>query len=429
MSLFPMSRAHNRIGFDELVNAADELERKKQHRHELWLLSCYLEPEVVRDLVAELDKRIRLTDVYLAFDVSEYYRIGPRAVRKAMGALKSSCTQRSPGVYFDWRVLAARAKGKGMGGLVHAKGFAVLQRVDDIVSGGVLLIGSANLTRPGLSEGRNIELGYISKRLGDLRAFESAYDQLWSDYSVDIDSTALELDDAQFRYALLSSGVFLHKWSGGLRQLVGIKYQVANKEKWAQLPPELKEEGFELSDTLTRQPLPLKDLPQREVSADFARSFTIDTAIGRWCPREVWQLVAEQDAEQFVQAFNAATDLEKLNAMLPELKQRQDELIARELIRPVDKDHLDRWLERISALRANPDRLRRIHTGYEDFYLPYDPKRVAEIADLFESLEDSLRMRSSDNWVAKKLKACISSRDLSGLEVDDDARQLLDSFS
>ena len=159
MSVFSMSRAHDRIAFDELVNAAASIERNKLHRHELWLLSCYVEPEVVRQLIAELDQRIKLSEVYLAFDMSELYRIGPRKVRRAMGGLQSSCTQR--GVHFEWNVLAANGE-KGLRGLVHSKGVAVLQRIDGKISNGALLIGSANLTRPGWKEGSNIELGYLT---------------------------------------------------------------------------------------------------------------------------------------------------------------------------------------------------------------------------------------------------------------------------
>jgi len=405
---------------DWILGEAEDLEKRYQRRHELQILSCYVDLKAVQYFVRELASRVRLTDVYLAFDYSEVFRYGPRKINKELGALRQSCTKR--GIEFDCRFL------NNPSGLVHAKGYALLQRVDGDIADGALLLGSANLTAPGFILGGNVELGVMTRRLTQLRSFDAIFDVLWDDLGQEkIDDEVLARDRDLFNFALLSSGVFLHKWEGSLRQLVGIRYKIVNEEKWSQLPDDLKTEGFELSKTLTRHVLDLGNLPKRSLPGDFIRNFTIDTALGRWCPEIVWSKVALPESDLYWEAFKAATTDEILAEKVRAATVRQEQLICDGFIAPVDGDHLESWARRIKVLRDSQERLARLHTGYEAFSMPYDAQSKEEIEDLFESLELSLEARTHSNWAIRAAQACVTGKTLSPLRLDDEATALLQS--
>ncbi len=418
MKILPLSKQHGTAPRDWLLTEVEDLDKRQQRRHELWILSCYVDLKAVRSIIRDLSERVRLVEVYLAFDYSEVYRYGPRKLNRELGALRQSCTKQE--IDFDVRFLAAPS------GLVHAKGFAVLQRVDEEVVDGVLLLGSANLTLPGFMDGRNVELGALTRQVKQLRSFEQTFSALWDDLGAEkVDDAVLARDRDLFKFALLSSGVFLHKWDGNLRQLVGIRYRLVNEDKWAQLPEDLKAEGFELSKTLTRHVLKLDDLPKRSLPGEFIRNFTVDTSLGRWCPADAWAAVAGPESEAYWEAFKAATTDEVLAKLVGEASVRQEQLVRDGLIAPVDSDHLENWLRRIRSLRDSQERLARLHTGYEAFPMPFDAQCRKEIDDLFESLQLSLATRTHTNWVTRAVEASISSMCLDPLGLDEEARELL----
>lgn len=423
MNLLSLSKAHKKTPRQLLLDESEALEKPQQRRHELWLLSCYVDLKVAQAFIREVADRVRVTDVYLTFDYSEVYRLGPAKLKSALGALRQSCTKQE--IQLDIRFLAPEPS-SGITRLVHSKGYAIVQRVQDRIEGGVLLLGSANLTKPGFSDGENAELGYISRRISELRSFEKLYNQLWDDYGrEEISDKVLQQNDHLFRYALLSSGRFLHKWAGNLRQLVGIRYRIINPEKWAQLPKDLEAEGFELSNTLTRQPLALDHLPKRTLPGAFTRNFTIETAFGRWCPKVAWDEVADPSAEGFIEAFQAATTEEILDGVMKQAADRQQRLVADGLIAAVEHDHLERWRERVLYLREVPDRLARLYTGYEDFPMPLDAERKTEIDDLYDSLVDSIGLQANPTWTSVRVVQCIKERSCDSMRMDDQGRKLL----
>lgn len=418
MSKHRIGKQHWSSAKDWFLEESANLDKRYQRRHELRILSCYVDLKALQSFVGELSEVVRLTDVYLAFDYSEVYRYGPHRLKKDLGAIRQSCTKK--GIKIDFRFLANPS------GLVHAKGYALLQRVDGDIAGGALLLGSANLTAPGFMEGGNVELGAMTRQLAQLRSFEVIFDALWEGLGRDaIDDAVFARDKNLFNFALLSSGVFLHKWEGSLRQLVGIRYKIVNEEKWSQLPDDLQAEGFELSKTLTRQVLDLDDLPKRSLPGEFVRNFTIDTALGRWCPESAWAEVAGSESDAFWAAFKAASTDEILEDKMRLAAARQEQLIREGFIATVDGEHLESWARRIRTLRDSQERLARLHTGYEAFPMPYDAQSTSEIEDLYESFELSLETRTYSNWVIRAVQACIAGKTLAPLKLDEEAKALL----
>ena len=428
MSIHTLGTGQGASATSLLCGAVGELARPRQRRHELWVLTCYVNLEHLRGLVTDLSARVRITDVYLAFDMSEVFRLGQQEAGRQLGELSSWCRQQE--IYFEYKALSAPA-------LVHAKGYAVLQRVNDQVDEGVVLVTSANFTQAGFFNERNVELGYLSSLKRDLRRFEDAYNQLWENYGRSVEMSDLATSPELFPHALLSSGVFLHKWDGSLSQMVGMKYRLSEEAKLrSTLAQELADLGLEPGDTATQQVLPLDSMPGKAFPAKFIKNFTVETYCGRWCPREAWEEALRHVPEinDFAARFIASTTDEILDECVRKAERRQSDLVERQLIKPLPESFNENWRERLVALRANSSKLDRLFTGYEKFDLPYDATNQEDIHYLYESLLESVNLSRRRNVIMKKVLAADESRDLASLmlepaERDEIAKAMRDRFT
>lgn len=365
---------------------------------------------------------IRLTDVYLAFNFAEIFKAGPIDTEKKLNSIQNNLKDKN--IDFEWRTLASSK-------LVHSKGYALIQRSDDKISSGVILVTSANFTAPGF-KGDNIEIGYLSNKKIDAKNFEKAYDYLWDTLAADVRPAIFKQEKYLLKFALLSSGLFLHKWSGGLSQDVGINYKLTElaKEKGT-IAPELAAVGFETGDTFTRQVLQLGDLPQKEVPSTFIRRFTIETYWGRWCPSDAWNTLSEsfEGAKQFISQFQDATEDSVLSKTKDEALKIQTDLTNKSLIKPVKPDHLDNWVLRIQQLRTNDRRLKRFFTGYEAHELPYTIEQKSEINDLFDSIEEAIELSMATNIAKEKIVAVLANSDPVLVRLTDEERQIIRDMS
>lgn len=379
-----------------IAETARSLDRIRQRRHELWILTCYVEFDLVEVYVGYLLKDIRITDVYLAFNFSEIYKDGPNKTAERLKKITNSLEKK--GINFEWKALASSK-------LVHSKGYALIQRSHGTVSGGVVLTTSANYTVPGF-KGGNIEIGYLSTKKIDINDFEATYDYLWENLGRDIDSAVFKQEEYLLKFALLSSGLFLHKWSGSLSQQIGIRYELTPlaKERGA-IAPELAAVGFEAGDTFTRQVLNMSELPAKEIPRSFTTRFTIETYWGRWCPIGAWDVLSKsfEGADQFIQQFETATEESALREAKEKAIAVQSDLIAKGLIKPVNENHLENWAARINDLRSNHRRLERLYIGYEAHELPYSIDKKPEIQELFDSLMEAIELSKAKNISKRKV--------------------------
>ena len=140
-----------------LCSVANEFPKRKARNHELLILSCYIDLDMIEECVNDLRRIVRLRKIKLAFDFSEVYKHGPR---KTKDALRSIQNKLGDSIQFTWKALASAH-------LMHGKSYALVQTTGGQFSNGALLVTSANLTRPGF-QGENIEIGYISTKNRDV---------------------------------------------------------------------------------------------------------------------------------------------------------------------------------------------------------------------------------------------------------------------
>ena len=84
MSIKILNKKHGQSAWNIISDAAQSFEKKKQLRHELWIVTCYIELNLIEKYVEYLIKTIKLTDVFLAFNFSEIYKIGAIETKKKL---------------------------------------------------------------------------------------------------------------------------------------------------------------------------------------------------------------------------------------------------------------------------------------------------------------------------------------------------------
>lgn len=424
MSIVVINKYHGKLANDIIIENIKSLYKKRQKRHEFRILSCYIDLDLIKNITSQLIKEVRLTDIYLSFNFAEIYKYGPKNTKAKLLSIKNNLNKKD--INFEWISLASS-------NFVHSKGYALMQRTGDDISGGVVLTTSANFTNPGFT-GKNIELGYISTKKKDIRSFESIYDYLWDTLGCTLDSAIFKQEKYLLKYAVLSSGLFLHKWSGSLSQQVGIKYELTPhaKEKGS-IAPELAALGFQSGDTFTRQVLNMDRLPQKEVPSLFITRFTIETYLGRWCPADAWNLLSKsfEGATEFIQQFQEVTKNSTLEQVTKEALAVQDELVKKNLIKPVKNDYLEKWANRILELRSNYRLLERFYTGYDVHALPYSAEHKTDIEELFNNLEETITLSKATNIAKDKARSAIdrSDPDLIKLSNDEESivREIIDN--
>ena len=404
-----------------LCSAARKFPKRKKRHHELLILSCYIDLDMIEECVNDFLSIVRLRKVQLAFDFSEVYKHGPR---KTEDTLRSIQNNLGDAIQFTWEALAFTH-------LMHGKAYSLVQTTGDKLSHGALLVTSANFTRPGF-EGENVEIGYFSTKDQDILDFSQYYGALCSNFGREVTSTVLKEQEYLMEYALLASGTFIHKWSGNLRQLVGIRYELTPQaKKMSTMPPELEAIGFEAANTVTRQVLKLDDLPERGIPRSFIRRFTIETYWGRWCPTDAWNAIQSSlgNADKFVHEFRKATKKKKLKTILIEAHRVQNDLVNRGLIRKVSEDHLENWSARISELRSHSRRLRQLYSGYDAHDLPYRIEQKKEVRELFRNLEEQIGLTKNKNIAKRKFILAREHGDSGRIRLTTDEREVIEDIS
>lgn len=105
MSIYILDKEHGKSAGKLIAETAQSLDRIKQRRHELWILTCYVELDLVEEYADYLLKNIRLTDVYLAFNFSEIYKDGPSSTSEKLKQVTNSLKKK--GIDFEWKALAS----------------------------------------------------------------------------------------------------------------------------------------------------------------------------------------------------------------------------------------------------------------------------------------------------------------------------------
>ena len=409
-----LSNKYEKNTHELLLENSRKLKRKKQRKHELLILSCYMNFDILRKTIKAINQEVRLTDIFVAFNFLELFkRGGVEKSKKTLEKVQKWCKKEK--INFVWNLLSSDS-------LVHSKGYSIIQKdSSNNIKDGFVIVGSSNFTSSGYY-GKNIELGYISKAQRDLEEFEKIFDILWDDLGLPIDDVIGNKNKEALQFSILSKGIFLHKWTDTLSQRVGIRYNLTAKaKKQGSIAPELAEVGFESGDTFTRKVLDMKNIPEKNIPASFIKAYTIETFLGRWCTQESWDLIRENNRsiEEYIKVFKKITTSKKLDKIIEESAKIEKDVIKKKLIEKPQSNHLENWRNKINDLRGNNGKLERIFMGYDSYELPYSIENKKEIEKLFDSLMDTIKYSKVEKTIVKKLKSAYRDENLNKLKLEE----------
>jgi hypothetical protein len=385
----------------------------------LRIITCYLELDVIEKLVRIILRATVLESVQLIFEYNDIFARGgsPEQIRAKIENLETA---------FNRKKVALQVIPVRVGQLMHAKAYALIQTTNKrLTNTGTVWITSGNATRLGLAladESRpNIELSYLSKDNADIKEFNSIWKRLVRCKRTIDDDTGSALDEFSFQYALLATGVFLHKWNENLSSRIGVQYRLTRKGKQAATSQTLQALGLSVSqETATSNPLGRKFSDSRAFPRQFAKQYTIETWMEQWCPRSIWRVVEEavhgsEDFGKFKEDFRVETVDQKLNAAVKREKEREAGLVSNGYV-VRDDGRLVRWRKKMEQLREDDTRLKRFYLTFESYDLPYDIQVRKEIETLVESLQESIATRRK-SLAARKVVAALGRRDLQELNL------------
>ena len=205
-----MNRYDGESKFQSLLDALADCDRRRSYS--LSLATCYCTPEAVREFIDAIRAKLNIAEIYLYLDRRQAISIG----RKKLTAIEDAYSEEGLSIY------AVK-----LGRLFHTKGYCLAAYSGDDLVHGRRAIGSANLTRRGLTgEHGNIESLAIHSDMATIAKFLEFFD--YEDNLIALDDlTDFSPDDVtDFQYALLTSGWFSHKWSATLATYFSVRHDL-----------------------------------------------------------------------------------------------------------------------------------------------------------------------------------------------------------
>lgn len=346
----------------------------KRRYHTLHLCSCYFSEDTARKLISDIKEFAHLSAVNIYIDRRA-------AIEYGGGGLQKFCNS------FDSLDVCINAVESS--GLFHSKTYALIAFDEDgNVFSGSIVLGSANLTGAGLSSrGGNFECLIDSQ---DTEILEEHLSQLKK-------LTVLPLqklnkfsrkEEFSFKYALLQSGVFLHKWNENLEQYLSIRYRLSENGKSRVTDQSLEIAGFNIETaTVSKRYFRFDYSPKHlDETENITRNFGIETYLGYWLPFFVSESMFDAD-ELDTFKEHLFSEIEKQKDEIKKNIQKDFEyLLQEDLIEELDVNPVDSFNNKLESLVNNELKLKRIYSKYELFYLPYDIQQKNEILELFDEM-------------------------------------------
>ncbi|MHB1666488.1 restriction endonuclease PLD domain-containing protein [Thiomonas sp.] len=385
----------------ELLSKTD-----KRKVHDLYLCSCYFSVDAIKSINQDIqkEKSIKINNTYVYVDRRAALSARPYDIQK----IKSWESKNSN---FSLRVVDSSA-------LFHTKAYALISCKEDKPSGS-LVIGSANLTGNGLTNGK---LGNIESLLDtqDAEVISDFLSRIKSIKVIGIDELTkfTSSDSVSFAYALLRQGNFSHKWSDNIGQYLSVRH-VLNKKGRSELSnSELINLGFNVDAAsigkryfdFEYEPLHLKGLE------NLIRNFGIETYLGHWIPSSaIKTLFNDADYDKFCKKLSDYWIKEKL-ALITKINNDFDKLLQLEYVDKPENSPGDAFESKVNDLLDNEMKLYRAYAKFEFYNLPYDISQDDYILSLNEEIQDFIASRVKKNKAMKAYEEAISSSSLAPVQ-------------
>jgi hypothetical protein len=392
----------------KLVELLSHIDKKRKYN--FYIASCYFDLRTASYLIKDIYKEgIHIERIKIYIDKKEVFRIGKNNIQQWLNRINKKYS-------FNIDLFPVVAPK-----LFHTKIYALI--ACNFLSG-VLISGSANLTRAGLtSSNGNIESLIRTRSQAILKSFQESLLELEIQ---DLDKINL-FDDTEtldFKYALLRSGYFLYTWSGSLNRELGIKFMLSDKGKEkikdAPILKTLRTElGFELSQaSISKSYLNFSyNPPLSENIKNLKKNFGIETYLGYWVPISVInRCFGNEEFEKFKRSlFKAIEEQQKL--IVASIKKDYETLCKLELIEKLNTHPEESFLKKVEKLKDKKTKLWRLYYRYELIELPYDFSQHEEIEELYNNFIETCEAKSS-NYTIRAVYRAINAKNLGPINID-----------
>ena len=389
----------------------------KNGRRSFYAVTCYFDVEAIYILATRLAKSLkekdaRLTSFYIFVDIRDWAkcRISRDDIRRNISERISINIQKINifPVYFN-------------GKLFHAKGYGLVSELDKITNKrrGFVVTTSGNLTKRGLGvdSESNIEILNITKDSDSINDFFNLIKEL----SV-AEEYISKQDEFLLALSIFSSGDFYHKWEGGLSDRVRFSLELnAKGEKEYKTKNSIFNEYKNESNTISKDPIDLQVVFEnfpKPFSRQFWATYSVDTLLGRWIPRDIAAMVDEKlkdDAEQYIVAINEATTPRILEFIKRKLLMEVKFFKDQQYIDGNPKEIVDSWIVKVEKFRKNHDLIKCRIFNYEKIPELLDSSNRTLIMQTFNGLQERLNMGVQHKGVKSLIREAIKQR---GMEHD-----------
>ena len=363
----------------------------KRRYHTLHLCSCYFDDDAARKLITELQAFVHISDVKIYID--------RRAAIEYGGAyLQEFCDS-----FQDFEVSMKAVESNN---LFHSKVYALIAFDDhgSIVSGSIIL-GSANLTGAGLiRRGGNFECLIDSQDADILDQHLSQIENLTVLSPQQLNKFSRK-EEFSFKYALLQSGIFLHKWNDNLEQYLSIRYRLSDNGKSRITDQSLEVAGFNIETaTVSKRYFRFDYVPEHlDNTENLLRNYGIETYLGHWLPYSVSESMLDTDALNTFKE-RLMSEIKRQGVEIEtNITQDYQYLLNEGLIEEPEVNPVKSFKKKIDGLTKNELKLKRIYSKYEVFYLPFDIKQKEDIVYLFDEMINVSECRKRKNRTMKAL--------------------------
>ena len=377
-----------------LVDALAQCDRRR--RYYLSLVTCYCNPVAFQTIIDSiLERDLNIAAIYLYIDRRNAISIGVETLRTLEHA--------NPDLLSIYAVKGSR--------LFHTKGYCLAAYdASGYVARGTLALGSANLTRSGLtSQAGNTESLVVITDASAIEDFLSYFEDENNLLTLDQLNSYTSNDEIDFRYALLKLGMFSHKWSANIVTYFSVRYDLnENGRKRAQDGIPL---GFQVeAASIGKKYFDFEFDHLQPHDTNLVRNFGIECFLGHWIPKSIIEDEGRDEHNETFTAFKLEL-FSNFDSQIGEINQRiisdYKTLLREQLIDEIDVDPRQRFHEKFDNLKHDDAQLYRIWTGRYFFELPYDSGDIENIHKVYKDMCLTISRRQHKNSSMRALLAAV----------------------
>lgn len=370
-----------------LIEMLENIDKRRYHT--LHLCSCYFDDDAARKLIAEVQEFVRISDVRIFIDRRAAIECGGDFLQEFCDSFNN---------------LEVSINAVESNNLFHSKVYALIafDGHGSVVSGSIVL-SSANLTGAGLiRQGGNFEClidsqdaEILEQHLSQLGKLKVLAPQQLNRFS--------RKEEFSFKYALLQSGIFVHKWNENLEQYLSIRYRLSEGGKSRITDQSLKEAGFNIETaTVSKRYFRFDYIPDHlDNTKNLLGNYGIETYLGHWLPYSVSESMFDTDELGLFKDRLFSEISRQGNEIERKIQQDYEYLLQERLIEEQEINPVDSFNGKLDSLTNNELKLKRIYSKYELFYLPFDLHQKDEILYLFDEMINVAESRKRKNRTMK----------------------------